>query len=104
DTRTTEIQAIRNSIRGDAVRTSGRSVRTDTEMIGRRALKSLIIVMRNADKPSEIGSFFEIEHESGVFDCFPCSFEQQSMLRIYVGGLTRRNPNNLRIKLRDSFH
>ena len=41
-------------------------MRSDTEMIKTRALNSLIIVMRNADKHSEIGSFFEIEHESGV--------------------------------------
>src|SRR4029450_5190427 len=70
-------------------------------MIERRALKSLIIVMRNADKHSEIGSFFEIEHESGVFDCFPCSFEQQSMLGIYVGRFPRRDTKELRIKLID---
>ena len=77
------------------------SVRTDTEMIERRALDSLIIIMRNADEHSEIGSFFEIEHESGVFDCFPCSFEQQSMLRIYVGRFPRRDTKELRIKLID---
>ena len=76
-------------------------MRSDTEMIKTRALDSLIIIMRNADENSEIGSSFEIEHESGVFDRFPCSFEQQSMLRIYVGRFPRRDTKELRIKLID---
>ena len=76
-------------------------MRSDTEMIKTRALDSLIIIMRNADENSEIGSFFEIEHESGIFDRFPCSFEQQSMLRIYVGRFPRRDTKELRIELID---
>ena len=50
-------------------------MRANAEMIKARALNSLIIVMRNTDENSEIGSALEIEHESGIFDRLPSSFE-----------------------------
>ena len=79
-------------------------MRSDTEMIKTRALNSLIIVMRNADENSEIGSAFEIEHESGIFDRLPCGLEEESMLRIHVGSFPRRDTKKLRIKLIDGVN
>ena len=70
-------------------------------MIKTRALDSLIIVMRNADEDSEIGSALEIEHEAGVFDRFPGCFEEEPMLRIDVGSFPRRDAKELRIELID---
>jgi len=58
DARAAQIQTIRNPVRGNTVRTTRRSVRTDREMIKRRALNALVIVMRNADEHAEIGSMF----------------------------------------------
>src|SRR4030095_14226859 len=71
-------------------------------MIKTGALKSLVIVMRNADEYSKIGSTFEIEHEPGVFDRLPGGLEQESMLWIHVRSLPRRNTKKLRIKLVDA--
>ena len=50
------------------MRTSGRRMRTDAEMIKTRALNSLVIVVRNADEDPKIRPTFEIEHEPGIFD------------------------------------
>ena len=76
-------------------------MRADAEMIKTRALDSLVIVVRNADENSEVGSSFEIEHEPGVFDRLPGRLEEQSMLRIDVGRFPRRNAEKLRIELVD---
>ena len=57
--------------------------------------------MRNADENSEVGSVFKIEHESGIFNCLPGGFEQESVLRIDVGRFPRRDTKELRIKLID---
>jgi hypothetical protein len=79
-------------------------MRSDTEMIKTRALDSLIIIMRNADENSEIGSFFEIEHESGIFDRLPCGLEEETMLRIHVGRLPRRDTKKLWVELVDGVN
>src|SRR5882672_8717639 len=71
------------------------------EMIKRCALNSLVIVMRNANENSEIGSAFEIEHESGIFDRLPRGLEQEPMLRIHIGSFPRRDAKKLRIELID---
>ena len=60
-------------------------------MIKTRALNSLIIVMRNADENSEVGSAFEIEDESGIFDRLPCGLEEEPVLRIHVWSFPWRN-------------
>src|SRR6478736_5219495 len=91
DTRTPQIQAIRNPVCGNAVRAPGGRMRSDTEMIKTRALDSLIIIMRNADENSEIGSFFEIEDESGIFDRLPCGLEEKSVLGIHIRSFPWRN-------------
>ena len=70
-------------------------------MIERRALDSLVIVMRNADEHSEIGSFFEIKDDPRVFDCFPRRLEQESMLRIDIGRFSWGDTEKLRIELID---
>src|SRR5262249_37559458 len=56
------------------------------------------IVMGNPDKNSDVAPVFEIEHEPSIFDCFPRSLEQKSMLRINIGSFTRRNAKELRVK------
>src|SRR6476469_1269233 len=104
DTRTPQIQAIRNPVCGNAVRAPGGRMRSDTEMIKTRALDSLIIIMRNADETSEIGSFFEIEHESGIFDRLPRGLEEETMLRIHVGRLPRRDTKKLWVELVDGVN
>ena len=104
DTRAAQIQAIRNPVCGNAVRAPGRRMRSDTEMIKTRALNSLIIVMRNADENSEIGSAFEIEDESGIFDRLPCGLEEESVLGIHIRSFPRRNAKELRIKLIDGVN
>jgi len=73
-------------------------------MIKTRALNSLIIVMRNADEYSEIGSTFEIEHEPGIFDRLPCGLEEEPMLRIHIRSFPWRNAKELRIKLIDGVN
>ncbi len=73
-------------------------------MIKTRALDSLIIIMRNADENSEIGSTFEIEDESGIFDRLPCGLEEETMLRIHVRRFPRRDTKELRIKLIDGVN
>ena len=79
-------------------------MRSDTEMIKTRALDSLIIIMRNADENSEIGSFFEIEHESGIFDRLPCGLEEETMLRVHVGRFPRRDTKKLWVELVDGVN
>ena len=73
-------------------------------MIKTRALDSLIIIMRNADENSEIGSTFEIEDESGIFDRLPRGLEEETMLRIHVRRFPRRDTKELRIKLIDGVN
>src|SRR5260370_12071381 len=104
DTRAAQIQAIRNPVCGNAVRAPGRRIRSDTEMIKTRALDSLIIIMRNADENSEIGSAVEIEHESAIFNRLPCGLEEEPMLRIHVRRFPRRDTKKLRIKLIDGVN
>src|SRR5438552_1719633 len=104
DTRAAQIQAIRNPVCGNAVRAPGRRIRSDTEMIKTRALDSLIIIMRNADENSEIGSTFEIEDESGIFDRLPCGLEEESVLGIHIWSFPWRNAKELRIKLIDGVN
>ena len=70
-------------------------------MVKTRALNSLIIVMRYTDENAEIGSALKIEHEPSIFDRLPCGFEEESMLRIHVRSLPRRDTKELRIKLVD---
>ena len=104
DTGAAQIQAIRNSICGNAMRAPRRRMRADAEMIETRALNSLVIVMRYADENSEIGSAFEIEDESGIFDRFPRGLEEEAMLRIHVRSFPRRDTKELRIKLIDGVN
>ena len=73
----------------------------DAEMVPRRALDALVIVVRNADEHPEVGALFEIEHEPGVLDRLPGRLEQQPMLRIDVGSFARRDAEKLRIELVD---
>src|SRR5438552_18399887 len=70
-------------------------------MIKTRALNSLVIVMRNADENSEIGSAFEIEDESGVFDRLPCGLEEETMFRIHILRFPRRDTKKLWVELVD---
>src|SRR4029077_9722725 len=79
-------------------------MRSDTEMIKTRALDSLIIIMRNADENSDIGSTFEIQDESGIFNRLPCGLEEETMLRIHVRCFARRDTKELRIKLIDAIN
>src|SRR4026208_2226637 len=79
-------------------------MRSDTKMIKTGALNSLIIVVRNADENSEIGSAFEIEDESGIFDRLPCGLEEESVLGIHIRSFPRRNAKELRIKLIDGVN
>src|SRR5687767_11887281 len=83
------------------MRASGRRMRADAEMIKTRALNSLVIVMRNPNKYSEIGASFEIEHKPGVFDRLPGGLEEEPVLRIDVGSFPRRDTKKLRIELID---
>ena len=73
----------------------------DAKVIERCALDSLIIVMRNADEDTEVGSVFKIEHEPCIFDSLPGGFEEESVLRIDVGSFPRRDTKELRIELID---
>ena len=66
-----------------------------------RALNSLVIVMRDADEYSEIGSTFEIQHESGIFDRLPGGLEEEPMLRIHVGSFPRRDAKKLPLEFID---
>src|SRR5262249_27268674 len=74
------------------------------KMIKTRALNSLVIVMRNADENSDIGSAFEIEDESGIFDRLPCGLEEETMLRIHVGRFPRRDTKKLWVELVDGVN
>ena len=69
--------------------TPGWSVGADAEMIERRALDPLVIVVRNPHEHTQVGSMFEVEHDPRVFDCFPSGLEEEAMLRINVGRFAR---------------
>src|SRR3954470_461704 len=83
------------------MRTAGRRMRSDTGVVERRALDSLVVVMRNANINPDVASFLEIEDEPGIFDGFPGCFEKQAVLGVYVGSFTGRNAEKLRIELVD---
>ena len=70
-------------------------------MIERCALNSLIIVMRNADEDTEVGSVVKIEHEPCIFDSLPGGFKEEPVLGIDVGSFPRRDTKELRIELID---
>jgi hypothetical protein len=60
--------------------------------------------MRNADENSEVGSAFEIEDESGIFDRLPCGLEEKPVLRIHIWSFPWRNAKELRVKLIDGIN
>ena len=72
------------------MRAPGGRVRCDTEVVESGALNPLVIVMRNANKDGNIAAFFKIEDDSGVLNGFPCGFQEQTMLRVYVPQVRRR--------------
>ena len=100
--RAAQIQAIGNPVRRDAVRAAGRRVRADAGMVERGALDSLVVVVRNPDEDSEIGSVLEIEHHACVLDRLPRRLEQKPLLRIDIRSFARRNAEELRIELIDA--
>ena len=83
------------------MRATSRRLGADAEMIERCALNSLIIVMRNADEDTEVGSVVKIEHEPCIFNSLPGGFKEESVLRIDVGSFPWRNTEELRIELID---
>src|SRR5260370_9028532 len=99
DTRAAQIQAVRNSICGNAMRTPGRRIRADAEMIKTRALNSLVIVMRYTDENPQIGSALEIEQKSGVLDRLPRGFEQEARLGSPSRSFPQRNTQACSIPL-----
>src|SRR5689334_17041034 len=85
------------------MRAASRRVGCDTEVVESGALNPLVIVMRNANKNSNIVAFFKIEDYSGILNGFPRSFQEQAMLRVDVRRLARRDAKKLRVKLIDLF-
>src|ERR1700730_14434678 len=82
---------------------SGRRMRSDAKMIKAGALEPLVIIMRNADENSEVGSAFQIKDQPCVFDRLPRGLEEESMLRIHIGSFPRRDPKELGIELIDGI-
>ena len=80
---------------------TSRRLGTNAEMIERCALNSLIIVMRNADEDTEVGSVVKIEHEPCIFNSLPGGFKEESVLGIDVGSFPRGDTEELRIELID---
>ena len=74
---------------------------TDARGIPRCPLDDLIVIVRDAREDRKVRPIFEIEHESRVFDRLPRRLEEQSVLRINVGRLPRRDAKKLGIKLID---
>ena len=103
-TRAVQIQAIRDAVCGNAVRTPGWGVRADAGMIESVALNALVVVVRNSDKDREIGSALEIEHDTGVLDRLPRRFKKQPVLRVDIRSFPGRNAKELRIELIDAFN
>src|SRR5258707_9235873 len=68
-----------------------------------RALNHLVVVVRNANEDTEVGAFFNIEHQARVFDRLPRCLEEQPVLRIDVGGFARRDAEKQRIELVDAI-
>src|SRR4030095_21262 len=83
------------------MRATSRRMWADAKMIERCALNSLIIVMRNADEDTEVGSVVKIEHESCIFNSLPGGFQEESVLGIDVGSFPRGDTEELRIELID---
>ena len=67
----------------------------------RAALDVLIVVVGNADEHADVGAAFQIQNQPGVLDRLPRGFQQQSLLRIDVRRLARRNSEKLRVELVD---
>src|SRR5438874_204089 len=80
---------------------AGGGVGRNPEVVGRRALHSLIIIVRNANKDANVAALLEVEDDAGVFDRLPRRLQQQTMLRIHVRSFARRDAEELRIELVD---
>ena len=59
--------------------------------------------MRDTHEDSNVGPIFQIQNDPCAFNRLPGRFQQESLLRIDVGGLSRRNPKELWIELVDSL-
>src|SRR5437763_895121 len=80
---------------------AGGGVGRNPKVVGRRALHSLIIIMRNANKDADVAALLQIEDDAGVFDRLPRRLQQQTMLRVYVRSFARRDAKKLRIEFVD---
>src|SRR2546423_10021569 len=72
-------------------------------MVKGSALNSLVIVVRNADEDSQIGSPLQIQHETGVLDRLPRRLEEKPLLRVDIRSFPWRNSEELRIELIDAI-
>src|SRR5437588_2774889 len=80
---------------------AGGGVGRNPEVVRRRALHSLIIIVRNSDKHANVAALLEVDDDAGVFDRLPRRLQQQTMLRIHVRSFTRRDAEKLWIELID---
>lgn len=85
------------------MRAAGWRVSADARAIRGRVLQALVVIMRDADEHANVRALIEIEHQACVFDGLIRRFEQQALLRINVRCLTRRDAEELWIKLINAF-
>src|ERR1700747_444263 len=76
-------------------------MRSDSGMVKSGTLNPLIFVVRNSHIHADVGAVFKIEDYAGVFDCLPCGFQQQPMLRVDVRSFPWRDAKKLRVELVD---
>ena len=74
-------------------------MRADAGTIRRGMLQALIVIVRDADENTDVRAFVEVQHEARILNGFVGCFEQQALLWIYVRRLTRRDAEELGIKL-----
>src|SRR5256885_7736146 len=77
------------------------SVGRNPEVVGRRALHALIVIVRDANKDADVAAFLEVEDDAGVFDRLPRRLQQQAMLRIDIRSFAWRDAEKLWIELVD---
>ena len=66
-------------------------MRSDARRIPRRRLHGMIVIVRDADVDADVRALFKIEDDARIFDRFPGSLEQETLLGIDIGGFARRD-------------
>ena len=98
---TLEIEAVRNAVGCDAVRTARRRVGADARAVRAATLNVLVVVVRHSHEHPDVRALFQIQNNARVLHGFPRRFQEQALLWVDVGGLAWGDSEKLRIKLVD---